>query len=57
MKTLKLVIVKRRKVALTERDYTVPLFVLKEKKRIIRIRRIPIIERLITQERATCKTN
>ena len=57
MKTLKLVIVKRRKVALTERDYTVPLFVLKEKKRIIRIRRIPIIERLITQERATYKTN
>ena len=49
MKIKKFVIVKRRKVVFTARDHTTPLFVLREIKRTIRIRRIPIVERLITQ--------
>ena len=57
MKIKKFVIVKRRKVVFTARDHTTPLFVLREIKRTIRIRRIPLVERLITQQRVTCKTN
>ena len=44
MKTLKFVIVKRRKVVFTERDYTVLIFVLEKIKRMIRIRRILLIK-------------
>ena len=55
--TIKLETVKRRRVVFTAKDYTIPLFVMTEIKRLIRIRKIPLAERLITQQRTKCKAN
>ena len=53
LKIIKFVIVTGRKVVFTARDCTIPLFVLRDIKRMIRIKRIPPVERLIIQQRAT----